>query len=143
MPDRTLDIPAILKRAHTIAVVGLSSDPQRPSHEVASYLQQHGFLIVPVNPSQAGRRILGEPCHASLADAAAALTPTGVQIDVVDCFRRPDAIGPIADEAIAIGAWCLWMQLGVINEAAAQKARDAGLAVVMDHCLKIEHMRNA
>jgi predicted CoA-binding protein len=143
MPDIAIDIPAILQRARTIAVVGLSSDSQRPSHEVASYLQQHGFLIVPVNPSQAGRRILGEPCHATLTDAAAALKSTGAQIDVVDCFRRSEAIGPIADEAIAIGAWCLWMQLGVINEAAAQKARGAGLAVVMDHCMKIEHMRNA
>jgi predicted CoA-binding protein len=143
MPDPAIDIPTILKRARTIAVVGLSADPQRPSNEVASYLQQHGFLIVPVNPSQAGQRILNEPCYASLTDAAAALKSTGAQIDVVDCFRRSDAIGPIGDEAISIGAWCLWMQLGVINEAAAQKARDAALVVVMDHCMKIEHMRNA
>jgi predicted CoA-binding protein len=143
MPDSTVDIATILKRAHTIAVVGLSADPRRPSNEVASYLQQHGFRIVPVNPSQAGQRILNELCHATLTDAATALKSSGVQIDVVDCFRRSDAIGPIADEAIAIGASCLWMQLGVINDAAAQKARDAGLAVVMDHCMKIEHMRTA
>ncbi|MDB5823752.1 MAG: CoA-binding protein [Herminiimonas sp.] len=143
MPDQAVDIPDILKRARTIAVVGLSANPERPSNEVASYLQQHGFRIVPVNPSQAGQRILNEVCHASLTDAAAALKSTGVQIDVVDCFRRSEAIGPIADEAISIGAWCLWMQLGVINEAAAQKARDAELIVVMDRCMKIEHMRVA
>jgi predicted CoA-binding protein len=141
MPDLDIEIAALLTRAHTIAVVGLSPDPQRPSHEVASYLQKHGYRIVPVNPAQAGNRILGEPCHASLTDAAAALKQTGATIDIVDCFRRADAIGPIADEAIAIGATCLWMQLGVTNDAAAGRAREAGLTVVMDHCLKIEHMR--
>jgi len=143
VPSIDIDIPAVLKRARTIAVVGLSPDPQRPSNEVARYLQQHGYRIVPVNPSRAGQRILDESCHASLTEAASELKKSGEQIDIVDCFRRSEAIEPIADEAIAIGASCLWMQLGVINEAAASKARAAGLAVVMDHCMKIEHMHNA
>jgi predicted CoA-binding protein len=133
-------IPRILEESRTIAVVGLSTNPARPSHEVATYLQRHGYRIVPVNPMHAGERILGEPCHASLIDAAAAVQRDGMRIDVVDCFRRPDAIMPIAEDAIAIGARCLWMQLGVVNEEAAAKARAAGLDVVMDRCIKIAHM---
>jgi predicted CoA-binding protein len=124
----------------TVAVVGLSAKPDRPSHEVAQYLQQHGFRIIPVNPTYAGTPILGEHCYASLTEAATALAPHGIHIDIVDCFRKSDAMLPIAIEAIAIGARCLWMQLGVLNEAAATKARDAGLQVVMDRCMKIEHM---
>lgn len=134
------NIPRILQESRTIAVVGLSTNPDRPSHEVAEYLQRHGYRIVPVNPMHAGERILGEPCHASLLDASEALKKDGLHIDIVDCFRKSEAIEPIADEAIAIGARCLWMQLGVVNETAAAKARAAGLEVVMDHCLKIEHM---
>lgn len=128
-------ITDILKRSRTIAVVGLSADSDRPSNEVAHYLQAHGYRIVPVNPAYAGKQILGQPCHATLHDAAAA----GEKIDIVDCFRKSEFIGPIVDEAIAIGAPCVWMQLGVVNEAAAAKAQAAGLQVVMDRCTKIEH----
>lgn len=128
-------ITDILKRSRTIAVVGLSADSDRPSNEVAHYLQAHGYRIVPVNPAYAGKQILGELCHATLQDAAAA----GEKIDIVDCFRKSEFIGPIVDEAIAIGAPCVWMQLGVVNEAAAAKAQAAGLQVVMDRCTKIEH----
>ncbi|HYD78892.1 MAG TPA: CoA-binding protein [Paucimonas sp.] len=133
-------VAAILHDSRTIAVVGASTDPSRPSHEVAQYLQRNGYRIVPVNPNHAGDRILGEHCYPTLTEAAAALTKEHIKIDVVDCFRRSEAIEPVADEAIAIGAHCLWMQLGVVNEAAAAKARAAGLEVVMDRCLKIEHM---
>lgn len=133
-------IADILKNSRTIAVVGLSTNLNRPSHEVAEYLQRHGYRIVPVNPMYAGQEILGEPCHATLGDAAAALKKDGVGIDLVDCFRKSEAIEAIIDDAIAIGARTVWMQLGVVNDAAAQKARAAGLDVVMDKCMKIEHM---
>lgn len=124
----------------TIAVVGLSSKADRPSHEVAQYMQAHGYRIIPINPTYAGTHILGEYCHASLTEAAEALASQGTNIEIVDCFRKSNAMLPIAAEAISIGARCLWMQLGVINEAAASKATDAGLRVVMDRCIKIEHM---
>jgi predicted CoA-binding protein len=131
-------IAQILQDAKIIAVVGLSDKPDRASHEVAAYLQQQGYRILPVNPSYAGQQILGAPVFASLQDAAASLTK-GEKIDIVDCFRKPDAIVPIARDAIAVGAGCLWMQLEIENDEAAQLARDAGLDVVMNHCLKIEH----
>ncbi|MES3023149.1 MAG: CoA-binding protein [Pseudomonadota bacterium] len=130
-------IPEILKSTRTIAVVGMSNKPERASHEVAAYLQQHGFRIIPVNPNYSGQQILGEKVYASLAEAAAALAP--VRIDLVDCFRKSEEIVPIAREAIAIGAACLWMQLDVVNDEAARLAKTAGLDVVMDHCVKIEH----
>jgi predicted CoA-binding protein len=136
-------IADILQNSRTIAVVGLSTNPDRPSHEVTQYLQRHGYRVVPVNPTHAGENILGEPCYASLIDAAVALKKDGIGIDVVDCFRKSEAIEPIVDDAIAIGARTVWMQLGVINEMAAQKARAAGLCVVMDRCIKIEHMHAA
>lgn len=129
-------IPQLLSTARTIAVVGLSAKPARASHEVAHYLQQHGHRIIPVNPTYAGQSILGEHCYATLMQAA---REHGV-IDVVQCFRKPEEIVPVAEEAVAIGARCLWMQLGVVNEAAAQIARKAGMMVVMDRCMKIEHM---
>lgn len=129
-------IRQILEEARTIAVVGLSPKPERASHEVAAHLQAHGYRIVPVNPSCAGQQILGEQVYASLSEAAAAV---GVRIDVVDCFRKSEEIGPIAVDAIAIGASCLWMQLGIENQAAADVAAAAGLDVVMNHCMKIEH----
>lgn len=129
-------IAAVLRNSKTIAVVGLSARTDRPSHGVAEYMQQQGYCIVPVNPAYAGTTILGEPCYATLDEAARAAG----RIDIVDCFRKPETIAPLADEAIAIGARCLWMQLGVVNEEAAQKARAAGLQVVMDRCIKIEHM---
>jgi predicted CoA-binding protein len=131
-------IPEILQHAKTIAVVGLSDKPDRASYGVAAYLQQNGYRILPVNPASAGQQILQETVYATLQDAAAALPP-GVKIDIVDCFRKPDAIVPIARDAIAVGAGCLWMQLEIENEEAAQMARAAGLDVVENHCLKIEH----
>lgn len=143
MVHHTEAIARLLTDSHTIAVVGMSNNPDRASHEVAHYLQQHGYRIIPVNPTYAGTDILGERCHASLTEAAQALAATGVRIDVVDCFRKADAIEPIADEAIAVGAGALWMQLDIVNEQAAAKARAAGLDVVMDRCIKIEHMRGA
>jgi predicted CoA-binding protein len=129
-------IPQLLSAARTIAVVGLSDKPDRASHEVASYLQQHGHRIIPVNPTYAGKSILGEHCYATLTLAA---REHGV-IDIVDCFRKSADILPIAEQAVAIGARCLWLQLGIVNEAAAQLARKAGMMVVMDHCLKLEHL---
>lgn len=131
------DIPTlrrILKSCRTIAVVGLSAEWHRPSYFAAKYMQQHGYRVLPVNPRYVGQTILGEPCHASLADIAQ-------PVDMVDVFRRTDDVGPIAEQAIAIGARCLWQQIGVLNHAAADRARAAGLDVVMDRCVKIEHGR--
>ena len=125
----------ILGRCRNIAVVGISAEWHRPSYFVGKYLVEHGYTMIPVNPKYA--EVLGRRCYPSLAAAAA----NGATIDLVDCFRRAEDIGPIADEAIAVGAKCLWMQLGVVNEAAAEKARAAGLDVVMDRCVKIEHGR--
>jgi len=124
----------ILHRCRTIAVVGLSPQWHRPSYFAAKYMQSHGWRIVPVNPGAS--EILGEVCYPSLSAAAAAQP-----IDMVDCFRRSEDIPPLAEEAIAIGAKCLWLQLGVVNEAAAARAEAAGLEVVMDRCVKIEHAR--
>ena len=122
----------ILKEARTIAVVGLSANWWRPSYFAAKYMQEHGYRIIPVNPAYP--EVLGEKCYASLRDIPE-------QVDIVDCFRKSEEIPPIADEAIAIGAKVLWMQLGVINHEAAAKARNAGLELVMDRCVKIEHAR--
>ena len=130
----------ILGTCRTIAVVGLSPQWHRPSFFAAKYMQAHGYRIVPVNPT--ATEILGEPCYPSVTEAARALAANkGERIDMVDCFRRTEDIGPIADEAIAIGAKCLWQQIGVVNEDAAARARAAGLDVVMDRCVKIEHAR--
>jgi len=139
MNPSTACISALFQEVRTIAVVGLSAKQDRPSHGVAAYLQRHGYRIIPVNPAYAGQHILGEHCYATLTQAKHALQETGVKINMVDCFRNSATIEPIADEAIAIGAQCLWMQLGVINEAAAVRAREAGLLVVMDRCTKIDH----
>jgi uncharacterized protein len=124
----------ILRENRRIAVVGVSSEWHRPSFFVAKYLLEHGYMMIPVNPKYS--EVLGQPCYASL-EAARQAGP----IDMVDCFRKAADIGPLAQQAIAIGARCLWMQLGVVNEAARDLARDAGLAVVMDRCVKIEHGR--
>lgn len=124
----------ILKNTKTIAVVGLSPKPDRPSHEVASYLQSRGYRIVPINPGMHGQQILGEVCFASLREAASALAPQGGQIDMVDCFRKSEDIPAITEDAIAIGARYLWMQLGVRHEAATRRAEAAGLLVVQDNC---------
>ncbi len=129
----------ILGTCRTIAVVGLSPQWHRPSFFAAKYMQAHGYRIVPVNPT--ATEILDEPSYPSVAEAARALAAKGQRIDMVDCFRRTEDIAPLADEAIAIGAKCLWQQIGVVNEAAAAKARAAGLDVVMDRCVKIEHAR--
>lgn len=122
----------ILGQSRVIAVVGLSADWFRPSHFAAKYLQEHGYRVIPVNPKYA--EILGEKCYRSLREVPQ-------KIDIVDVFRRTEDVMPIAEDAIAIGAKVLWQQLGVRNEAAAQKARAAGLEAVMDRCIKIEHGR--
>ncbi|MBN3788701.1 CoA-binding protein [Burkholderia sp. Ac-20353] len=134
-------IRKILKRDRIIAIVGLSDKPYRPSHGVAEYMQQAGYRIVPVNPMLDGQRVLGERCYASLPAAAAALARDGVAIGMVDVFRKSSEVAAVADDAIAIGARSLWLQLGVIDEAAAARARAAGLDVVMDHCALVEHRR--
>jgi len=126
---RTEDIDAILD-LKKIAVVGLSSDPSRASYGVARHMQRHGYQVIPVNPNES--EILGVRAYPSLSDLA---EPP----DVVDVFRRPEHVAAVVDEAIAVGAKAVWLQLGVIDEQAAQKARDAGLLVVMDRCIKIEH----
>ena len=128
------DLRRILGACKTIAVVGLSPQWHRPSFFAAKYMQAHGYRIVPINPGAS--EILGERSYASVTEAA-----QHVAIDMVDCFRKTEDIGPIADEAIAIGAKCLWQQIGVINTAAAAKSQAAGLDVVMDRCVKIEHAR--
>jgi len=124
----------ILNENRTIAMVGLSADPMRPSHFAAIYMQSEGYDIIPVNPRYAGGTILGQTVYASLEEI-----PHPVQL--VDVFRRTEEVPGIARSAIAIGANVLWMQLGVINEEAATIAREAGLEVVMDRCVKIEHAR--
>jgi len=132
-------IAQILKDSKTIAVVGLSNKPERASFGVADYLQQQGYRIVPVTPAYEGQEILGERVYADLQAAADALSANGTRIDIVDCFRKSEDIPPLARDAIAIRAGCLWMQLDIENQAAADLARAAGLDVVMNHCLKIEH----
>ena len=134
-------IAQILQDSKTIAVVGLSNKPERASFGVAHYLQGQGYRILPVNPAYAGEEILGERVYASLQEAADALAPSGQRIDIVDCFRKPEDIPPLARDAIAVRAGCLWMQLEIENQAAADLARAAGLDVVMNHCLKIEHRK--
>ena len=134
-------IPQILNDSKTIAIVGLSNKPERASFGVAGYLQQQGYRILPVNPAYVGAEILGEKVYASLQEAADAMAPSGTRIDIVDCFRKPEDIPPLARDAIAIRAGCLWMQLEIEHQACADLARAAGLDVVMNHCLKIEHRK--
>lgn len=126
------EITAILQQYRVVAVVGLSPQPDRPSHQVASYLKDHGYLIVPVRPGCS--EILGEKCYPSLKDVP-------FPVEVVDIFRNVEAIPAIVDEAIAAGAKVVWMQLGLAEPESAAKARAAGLQVVMDRCLKVEHAR--
>ncbi len=130
--DDSEKVRRILLRHRTLAVVGLSAQWHRPSYFAAKYMQEHGYRVIPVNPGQA--EILGEKCYPSLR---AIPEP----VDIVDCFRRPAEIPAIAEDAIAIGAKVLWMQLGVHNEAARARAEAAGLEVVEDRCVKIEHGR--
>lgn len=126
------ELRRILKNNHTIAVVGLSADWYRPSYFAAKYMQEHGFRIIPVNPKY--DEILGEKCYPNLK-----AIPDSV--DIVDVFRKPDDCVPIAEDAVAIGAKVLWLQLGVVNEEAARIAEAGGLEVVMDRCVKIEYAR--
>jgi predicted CoA-binding protein len=126
-------IRSILHTARTVAIVGLSSNVLRPSNFVGFYLQRHGYRIVPVNPGE--REVLGEAVYASLAEIP-------FPVDVVDVFRRPAAVPAIARAAIEIGAKALWLQFGVISPEGAEIARAAGLDVVMDRCMKIEHARH-
>jgi predicted CoA-binding protein len=135
------DIDKLLNESRVIAVVGMSPKADRASHYVAAYMQQHGYRIIPVNPVAAGTRILGEHVYPTLTLAAAALAEQHILIDLVDVFRKPEEVVPIADEAIAIHAKGLWLQLGVINDLAVAHARAAGLSVVADRCIKIEHAR--
>jgi predicted CoA-binding protein len=125
------EIKAILERHKTVAIVGLSPKPERDSHKVAKYLKEHGYKIVPVNPGQ--KEILGERCYPDLRAIP-------FLVDIVDIFRKPEAIPAIVDEAVEIGAKVIWMQLGIAHNQAADKARKAGLDVVMSKCIKIEHM---
>ena len=131
-----VDIPKLLKNAKTIAVFGLSAKPHRASYEVASYLQQNGYRILPINPNQVGNPILNEYCYASLPEAAKA---SGLAIDIVVCFRKSEDIPEILEQAIVVNAACLWMQLDIRNEACASRAGHEGMQVVMDKCIKIEH----
>ncbi len=132
MADDIASLRRILKGNHTIAIVGLSAEWHRPSFFVAKYVQQHGYRIVPVNPRYDS--ILGEHCYARLEDIP-------FPVDMVDVFRKPADLPPIAASAVAIGAKCLWQQLGVMNAEADAIARAAGLDSVMDRCVKIEHAR--
>ena len=123
-------IDKILDECKTIAVVGLSSDPGRPSHGVASYMRRRGYKVIPVNPNET--EVFGDKSYPSLADVPE-------KIDLIDVFRRPSEAGAAVDEAIAIGAKAVWLQEGVIDFPAAQRAQDAGLLVVMDRCWLKEH----
>lgn len=130
------EIEAILRNTRTVAVVGLSDNPERESYQVAAYLKAHGYRIVPVNPN--AQEILGERAFPSLLDI-----PPDIEVDVVDIFRRPEFIPEIVEQAIARGAKVVWMQKGLAHNAAADRARAAGLAVVMDRCMMAEHRRLA
>ena len=122
----------ILTKYKSIAVVGLSSNPVRPSYAVTEYMQSSGYHIIPVNPNETD--VLGEPSYARLEDAPQ-------KIEIVDVFRRPEEVAPVVDAAIRVGAKVIWMQLGIANEAAARKAQAAGLTVVMDACMLVEHKK--
>jgi predicted CoA-binding protein len=134
-------IEQILRTAKTIAVVGLSNKPERASYEVAEYLQSQAYEILPVNPAYAGQEILGRTVYATLQEAADSIAREGRRIDVVDCFRKSEDIPPIAKDAIHVRAGTLWMQLGIESQVAADLARAAGLDVVMNHCMLIEHRK--
>ncbi len=136
MPDMYGRLKLLRTYKH-IAIVGFSADPYRPSYFVAVYLQAEGYKITLVNPRYAGQTVLGERVYASLTEAREA----GEQIEIVDVFRKPDALEPVLQEAIAIGAPVLWLQLGIRNDEIGRRAIDAGLQFVQDHCAKMEHAR--
>lgn len=122
----------ILTSSRVVAVVGVSSNTGKVSYSVASYLKEQGYRIIPVNPNET--KVLGEVCYPDLKSIPEA-------VDVVNIFRRPEDVPPIVEEAIAIKAKAVWMQLGIVNEKAAERAREAGIEVVMDRCIRVEHMR--
>ena len=130
--DDSTKLRRILRNTRTLAVVGLSANWYRPSYFAAKYMQEHGYRVIPVNPMY--DEVLGEKCYKSLADIPE-------KVDLVDCFRKSEEIASLADDAIAIGAKVLWMQLGVQNAEARRKAEGAGLEVVENRCVKIEHAR--
>jgi predicted CoA-binding protein len=136
LPDNAQDsadsIADILKKYKSIAVVGLSSDPARPSHGVASYMKSAGYRIIPVNPNE--REVLGEKSYARVEDVPE-------KVGIVDIFRRPEDVPPVVDGAIRAGAKVIWMQLGIENAEAGEKGRAAGIIVVMDACLLVEHKK--
>jgi len=125
-------IAEILRKCKTIAVVGLSSNPLRPSHEVTEYMQGAGYRIIPVNPNET--EVLGEKSYARLEDVPE-------KIEIVDVFRRAEEVPPVIESAIRVGAKVVWLQLGIENDAAAEKARAAGLTVIEDACILIEHRK--
>ena len=135
------ELQAILRRTKTIAAVGVSLSPVRPSYFVARYLSLKGYKILPVNPVYAGQWAFGSEVYASLADLPASLDP----VDMVDVFRRSDQAGQVVDEALELllprGLQTIWMQFGVVDEAAAERARAKGMTVIMDRCPKIEYQR--
>ncbi|HVR93088.1 MAG TPA: CoA-binding protein [Casimicrobiaceae bacterium] len=130
--DDIVGLRRILTQQRTIAVVGISAQWHRPSYFAAKYMQDHGYRIIPVNPNYS--EVLGQRCYPGITDIPE-------QVGIVDCFRRASEMVPIARDAVAIGAKVLWMQLGIRNDEAASIAVDAGLDVVIDHCVKIEHAR--
>ena len=127
-------IKTVLEQTRTIALIGASAKPERPSYRVLQFLLDKGYRVFPVNPGQAGTDILGQTVYASLGDIPK-------PIDMVEIFRRSEDVGPIVEQAIASGAKTVWMQLGVINQQAADTATAAGLTVIMDHCPAIEYPR--
>ena len=134
--NTSADIAHIFTHHRTVAVVGLSPKTHRDSFRVAQYMQAHGWRIVPVNPAAQVTQILGETVYPNLIEAAKHVT-----IDLVDVFRNSEDVPPVADEAITIGAKALWLQLGIVNDATADKSRAAGLRVVQNKCLLVEHRR--
>jgi predicted CoA-binding protein len=128
----TAEIATILRDSHTIAVVGLSDKPERDSYHVAAYMQQQGYRIIPVNPAVS--QVLGEKSYARLQDVSE-------KIDIVDVFRRPEAVPEVVDDAISVGAKVVWLQDGIVHNAAAEKARAAGLLVVQSKCILREHRK--
>jgi predicted CoA-binding protein len=127
----------LLQQYRHIAVVGVSADPYRPSHFVAIYMQAEGYAVIPINPRYAGQTILGKRVYASLTEARAA----GETIEIVDVFRKPEELMPVVEEAIQIKAQVVWLQLGIRNDEAGKRVREAGLVFVQDRCVKMEHAR--